>query len=522
MVKKRIKYYRIYFGVISVFVLIVLIGVFAKIWFYFNSGADRSIALNLSPILPEAHVPYIRWLEDDPETGRVMENFSRGEIMKDYIRGWYQVDQSMFTGDTGGLKEYFTSAALPRILENVREIKSGSWLLSQTDLRHFIKLHFYSADGQIVAFTDKNLLIKQRIYRKKDRKNIYRGEQLADYDVVMLLDDGYWRIKNIVRKIPDTIDKDTNMKDNADMVQVRGRHFFLNDSIFHPAGINYYPQETPWKRFWSNYDPEVTRKDFNLIRQLGFNTVRIFINYYDFNKGDISEVRLSQLKDLLDQAGSTNLKVIVTLFDFIGDYSLPNFTASDRQLETLLTRFKNHPSILAWDLKNEPDLDFIHQDKDDVREWLEWIIKNAREYDANHLMTIGWASAENAHLYGHLVDFVSFHSYRPIEELETDVKKLTAAVIDKPLVLEEFGLSTYRGIWSPYGPSEQNQSEYFSRVKRVLTENGDLGFMLWTLYDFNEIPSDIAGGAPWIKNPQKYFGIIKQNGKLKEGATIWK
>jgi endo-1,4-beta-mannosidase len=204
----------------------------------------------------------------------------------------------------------------------------------------------------------------------------------------------------------------------------------------------------------------------------------------------------------------------------VGDYHLLNFTGTNKQLEILLTKFKNHEAILAWDLKNEPDLDYKYHDADDVQEWLKFTIKKAKSYDPNHLMTIGWAYPENADFMNNEVDFVSFHSYKSPEELANGIDVLSKKVSNKPLVLEEFGLSTYKGIWSPSGADEQEQAAYFAKVKTVLKQKGNIPFMVWTLYDFTEIPENVVGKLPWNRQPQTGFGLITAEGKIKIGAKV--
>ena len=517
---KRIKYCRYLSTAGVVLALFALIGASSHLWVYFNSGADRSTALNIPPVLPEVHVPEVRWLPDDNFDGRKMEDFNRQMIMKDYIRGWYQMHLSYLSGKPIGLREYFTPSVLPHAIRAIYTV-GKNMQLHQTDLQHHIQLHFYSADGQIVSFTDKQLLLKQRLYRRDNSEKIYSGEVVADYDVVMLLDDGYWRIKNIVRKEPSAIPvMDTIRQNKEGLVTARGNRFFVNDTSFVPRGINYYPQKTPWLMFWPSYDTAVIEKDFAKMKSLHFNCARIFINFSDFNKGNVPPERMMQLQSLLDIAARLQLKVVVTLFDFVGDYRVLNLTATDRQLETLLTHFNRHPALFAWDLKNEPDLDFKHHDPDDVQEWLSWTLKRARLYDPNHLFTIGWAYPENAHLFSDKLDFVCFHSYRTTQQLSTGIDSLQARVKNKPLVLGEFGLSTYHGLWSPRGTTEEDQAAYFTQVRKVLKQKGNIPFFVWTLYDFSDVPTDVTGSMPWRRNPQKNFGLITVDGKAKKGAGV--
>ena len=123
-------------------------------------------------------------------------------------------------------------------------------------------------------------------------------------------------------------------------------------------GINYYPQQHPWAMFDENFDPQQIETDFSRINTMGLNSVRIFVPYSDFGGANVQEAKLSRLLKVLDLAKSQNLKVLVTLFDFYGNYELEDWTLTHRHAEIIVNSLKNHHALLGWDIKNEPDLDF--------------------------------------------------------------------------------------------------------------------------------------------------------------------
>ena len=45
-----------------------------------------------------------------------------------------------------------------------------------------------------------------------------------------------------------------------------------------------------------------------------------------------------------------------------------------------------------------------------------------------------------------------------------------------------------------------------------------LPFLSWTLYDYEEIPWQVAGRAPWKRKPQGSFGLLKADGSMKPAA----
>ncbi|GAB3572638.1 cellulase family glycosylhydrolase [Spirosoma luteolum] len=512
-------YSRVLIAAIGLVGIAVLVALVSQLWVFFHSGARREEALNLTTAMLDVHTPRVTWLPDDPETGRPMENSTREELMGDYIRAWYQWQLSYLAGRPVGMTEYFTPDALPKATAAVFDITARGHRLHQTDVEHHLQLHFYSADGQIVSFTDHRMTLKQRLYRLEPGEKIADDQSTVDYQVVMLLDDGYWRIKHLVRQPATAIDlHEPTPRDCTQLVRMVRNQFVINGRPFVPNGVNYYPQKTPWSSFWKQYDAKIVDRDFARVRALGLNTVRVFVNFHDFGRGNVLPERVAELQNLLDLASRHGLRVLVTLFDFMGDYRLLNLTATDRQLETLLSRFNRHPALLAWDLKNEPDIDYKHHDPDDVNDWLNWILTRARRYDPNHLITIGWAYPESASYLARYVDFVSFHSYRSLPQLDQDIALLRKAVPNKLLLLEEYGLPSYRGLWAPFGHTEADQLTYVRSVRTILNKHGNIPQLVWTLYDFDQVPAEVVGKKPWQVQPQKHFGILHTDGTPKPVA----
>ena len=218
---------------------------------------------------------------------------------------------------------------------------------------------------------------------------------------------------------------------------------------------------------------------------------------------------------MLDAAEETNIKVVITLFDFYGDYSALNWTLDQRHAETIVSHLKDHNALLAWDVKNEPNLDFESRGKELVLAWLDHMIDMVKSVDRDHPVTIGWSDAESASLLNDKVDFVSFHYYKDIEKLGETYSNLKTKITDKPTIVTEFGLSSYRGMWSPLGNSETTQANYHKTAQAQFNKF-DIPYMSWTLYDFSEIPKEVVGRLPWRVNAQKHFGFIGVDGTKKE------
>ena len=284
-------------------------------------------------------------------------------------------------------------------------------------------------------------------------------------------------------------------------------------------GLNYYNQSSPWLNFWPDFDLKTLRKDLTIIKNMRMNTIRVFVPSEGVVPGLQYEVMLDKLELLLDECQVLSIDVIITLFDFPVSFDLSYYPKSERQLEGVLTRFKDHSALLAYDLKNEPDLDFNRVGKKKVLRWLDYLIEKAREYDPNHLITIGWSSPEAAVLLADKLDFVSYHYYRDPKSLTLDMLKLKRAV-KKPVLLGEFGIPSNRKWYYPAGYSKEEQRDYLYEMKKEMEIN-NLPYLLWTLHDFDDIPTEVFGYKKWAHNKQKYFGLLDKNGKKKPSYYIF-
>lgn len=494
----------------------------AYLLLYFQRGADPASALNIVPNVPADLKIDVTWLPDDDDTGRTIDPFTRSQLEATYMRSWLQWNLSYVKGQPYGMKTYFTGPALVAASAAVNNTTAKGLKIDQTDLVHHLKLHFYSADGSIVSFTDYDVIVAQAI-RDSSGAVVFAGETRADYDVVMMLDNGNWQVRHWLRQAASVESFKQSSEACLECVKmVRNNGHFglrLNDQPFHIAGINYYPQATPWDLFWTQYSPAVIDRDLSRIKGLGLNTIRIFVPYEQFGGAKVDPQMLDRLRDLLDRAEAQDLKVIVTLFDFRADYDLLHWADADRQLETLLTTFVEHPAILAWDLKNEPDLDYARVGREVVNAWLEHVALQARRFDSNHLITIGWSSPDAAQQLIDKVDLVQFHYYGLASDLQEKHESLRKAADEKPIFLGEFGLPTWNSIF-PHGHTEAEQASYYAELLTVLRKTDSAGYLAWTLYDFTNVPASVAGRWPWQTGPQRNLGILRADESAKPAAAL--
>jgi len=478
-----------------IIIALIIFGI-STLFSYLNTGADRSKLLHTEVKSIKQYLPKVIWDSLNNE-GRQIDAQTLNTIETDYLNALYVKHIAYKTNLTVGLDDYYTENARENLYNLIAINHSQNISIEATTLEHHPSLEFFSEDGQLAVITDKNVIEYKRIY--KNEALVLETNERATYKIILLLEDGFWRIRHIVTQ---------------DILEYQNKVNTVSVEELNIKGINYYPQETPWDMFGDNFNNKIISKDFNIIKGANLNTIRVFIPYEDFGKANVNYEKLKKLKEVLDLAEANSIKVVVTLFDFYGDYSVLNWTLNQRHAEIIVSKFKDHPAIIAWDIKNEPDLDFDSRDKTNVIAWLKNMIAFVKTVDQNNPITIGWSNAKSASILKDNVDYVSFHYYDDIDDLEETFKSLKQVIPDKSIVISEFGISSYKGFWNPFGNSKNKQANYHKKAQDIFSKN-NIQFMSWTLYDYQKIPKDVIGKLPWRKNPQKQFGFIDKNGAKK-------
>ena len=500
MKKPVINIYRI--ALLASFVLLnslLLLGI-GEVYSYLNSGTNPSDIFNGDLKTDINYHPEITW-DTTHVQGRKPSKKIIEDIIKDYATARFILNNALQTGDKTGTDDLYTSNARRKISDILSRNQAEGITVETTHYSHHIDFELLSADGKLVAFSDTGVSTYYRI--RKVSEIISEVEETADYKIVMLLEDGFWRIRHMERK------------QKQSQVEAPARNIPPPKSI---KGVNYYPQASAWDTFGEQFDTNTINNDFVLIRDLGLTTIRIFINYEDFGKQDIIPEKMEKLAKLLDLASENNLNVIITLFDFYGDYTVVDWSATRKHAKEIVAQFKDHPAVVSWDIKNEPDLDFKSRGKSEVSSWLKNMVTLVKSLDSSNAVTIGWSSPESCLILSEEVDYVSFHYYKDLKEFTNTIKSLRSQT-DKPIVLQEFGLSTNSGFWNPFASNEADQLEYYQTFIE-LNQEADVPFLFWTLYDFETVPDAITGWAPWRKNKQANFGIIRKDSSRKEAFRI--
>ncbi|MDC8005686.1 cellulase family glycosylhydrolase [Aureisphaera galaxeae] len=471
---------------------------------YLNTGADRSSLFQRDTPIEDYYAPEIDWVKIE-NPGRTMDVNIQKAIERDYLDAWYIKHLAFFENNTFILEDFYTQSARHTLSELIALNITESVHIESTSLTHSLELELLSSDGKLAILTDHNVHIHSRFF--KENELVGTQQEKASFKVVLLLEDGFWRIRHLEK-----LDVKPSFKQSSPDT--------LRSVTKKIEGLNYYPKNHPWNTFTEDLSPSEIEVDFGMLKDLGLNSIRIFIGYEDFGKASVTPEKLDRLKDILDLAQTFDLQVIVTLFDFYGDYTLQDWSLTNSHARAIINHIKGHPALLAWDIKNEPDLDFESRGEALVEAWLQQTLSYVQQLDAVHPITIGWSHPDNALLLEKEVDLISFHYYEEIEYLTPYIESIKKDT-DKPVYIQEIGMSTYSGLWDPFGFSEKDQEEYYTEFYKA-TSNEDIHYLFWTLHDFNKIPDQVAGKYPWRKRKQRSFGIIDVNDVPKPAYQVIK
>lgn len=231
---------------------------------------------------------------------------------------------------------------------------------------------------------------------------------------------------------------------------------------------------------------------------------------------------LQRLDFVIAEAGKRHLKLILALLDFwgyaggaqqisawYGSSDKYTFFASDartrRDYQTwarhVLTHvntitgvaYKDDPTIMAWDLMNEPDIHPIPL----MVTWVAEMSKFVKSIDPRHLVASGRASMREpfAELDAANIDFGTWHGYPSYENMTHDAFNSLiakncdlAAEYGKPILLEEFGI--------PRWDADQAHA-YRTWFATVAKRSTCAGWVVWRLVsrqDSGKYPEDDHDG----------------------------
>jgi hypothetical protein len=488
-------------GFVIALSFLVLTTLMSRLMYYYASGADMASPLHPKSSYIEHDLPELEWVATHAEIP--WNGYLKKQVAKDYLHAWKRLNKCIKNQDYSTMKDFFDEALIARI---VAEDSLTYDTKIQIDLDHHLTLHHLSKDYAVVVFTDKDVWVRTE-EKSIDGRTLVK-DRVYDFDVKMVLQDGNWKVYNWTpienKKV--TLAASPNTE-----------YFQENMDFIHSMkGVNYYPANTPWLDFWENYDSDICSDDMQIMHNMGFNTVRIFISLLDLGRDKINLNMIYKFEDLLCRAAENNIRVLPTLFDFPLGFDLEYYPSYYRQIRYLTRYYAHDQRIVSWSLKNEADLDFDNHGRDQVIRWLSFLINVAKSEDTNHPLTVGWAQYESADLLSDQLDYVSIHHYESLSRLDKFNQKMKTK--DQFFVIEEFGFTSAVAPWSLFLNTQSRQAARINDVVEYANSE-NIPWLVWTLHDFNEAPKDVFGWKPWIRIDQKKYGLLDKEGQLKKSAT---
>jgi endo-1,4-beta-mannosidase len=343
------------------------------------------------------------------------------------------------------------------------------------------------------------------------------------------------------------------------------------------VGVNYWPARTAM-RWWTDFDAVEVADDLARIAGAGFDSIRIFLTWEDFQPtpDTVSTGMLDKLITVADLAADVRMGLMPTLFtghmsgvNWIPDWALgssasrprfrvvsagqvsrrdlrswfddPGIAAAQARLARRSTEaLAGHPAVWAWDLGNENSNCVIPTGRAAGRSWLDLVTAAIRDADPSVAITIGlhMEDLEEDRNLGPaeaatVCDFLTMHGYpiyaswaagRTDEHLLGFLTEVTRWLGNEADVMfSEFGLptaiegSSSRGDDESMFVDEQVAADYTDRALRDLRLAGATGAMLWCANDY--IPA-IWDDPPLDEAPhERSFGLWRTDGSPKPSVA---
>ncbi len=254
-------------------------------------------------------------------------------------------------------------------------------------------------------------------------------------------------------------------------------------------GVNYWPARTAMG-WWADFDHAEVAADFARIAASGFDSVRVFLTWEDFQPApdEVDDEMLDRLVAVADLAARSGLAIVPTLFtghmsgvNWIPGWALGGSDGDDRfrvvsggrvmraglrnwyadpdvaRAQALLAgeaaaALAGHEAVWAWDLGNENSNCVVPPSRSSARDWLERITSAIRAADRTVLVTVG------------------LH----MEDLEEDRRLGPREASEACDLLSMHGYPIYAH-WAE-GPTDEHLLPFLAHVTRWLTGGRELLF----------------------------------------------
>lgn len=265
-------------------------------------------------------------------------------------------------------------------------------------------------------------------------------------------------------------------------LQVRAKFFFEGENKFYLQGVTYGPFR-PASEGGPNLPlPEKVARDFQLMRELGVNVIRVYH---------------TPPRWFLDLARDQRMRVMVT----IPWHKRVLFLDDSRAVETIRQNVAKaaqanagHPAMLGFFIDNEIPPDLVRwYGARRMEEFLNSLVRIVKKNDPLALAAYANFPPTEYLLPGE-VDFYSYNVYlHHRKDLVNYLGRLQNLAGDKPLILSEFGMDTIRN-------PEEEQAHLLTEHVTTVFESGLAGTFIFSWTD--EWFTDGVDVTDWA------FGIV--------------
>jgi beta-glucuronidase len=261
-------------------------------------------------------------------------------------------------------------------------------------------------------------------------------------------------------------------------IRIDGDQLLLNGQ---PIYLKGFGRHEDFPVVGRGYLPALIIKDYELMNWIGANSFRT--THYPYSE---------QMMDLADRLGFLVIDETPAVGLFFAEAGLDRRLQLCRQYTAeLIARDKNHPSVIAWSLANEP-----HSHFPSAKPFFRDLYDLAKSLDTTRPVTVVTTVGMKEESYEFL-DFMCLNRYyawySEPGQLELGCQRLSAemdalyARYHKPLVLSEFGADTVSGSHSepPEMFTEEFQAEMLTKYIEVLrSKSYVIGEHVWNMCDF--------------------------------------
>ncbi|KFM80897.1 Beta-glucuronidase, partial [Stegodyphus mimosarum] len=262
-------------------------------------------------------------------------------------------------------------------------------------------------------------------------------------------------------------------------VEVNEKELLINGKPFYFMGFGKHEDSNIRGK---GLDLPLIIKDFNLIKWIGANSFRT--SHYPY------------AEEIMDQADSQGIVVI----DECPAVGLTSFGDDLLQLHKhilgeLIARDKNHPSVVAWSVANEPS-----SAKSAANKYFKELVSHVKTLDVTRPVTAALNADYTKDKAGKFLDFVMMNHYfswyqdtgslEVIQPLLVNYISKAHNIYQKPIMMSEYGADTIAGLHMdpPFIFTEDYQTEmmmHHHKAFDILKKKGFfIGEHIWNFADF--------------------------------------